>query len=528
MRRFKLLNAVPFMAVVLLMLGSMGEFAWGEVKLAGEVKVSEPFVGVKHVQVVQKKPRARIINALVIDPKADGVRFKMTPGNGDPNGNEPGDLNYEVTRQTVREFMKQEGAVAGINAAFYVFINGTSHTNVIGLAASDGEIYSAFQKNEKDKDWPAINFGPDGKADVITSAKPNTITTEYMPRNVKIYNAISGSHMLVRNGKAKTFEKRPFNDVYHPRTAAGVTVDDKVLLVTVDGRQPDFTEGASLAELAEIMVGLGAKDAINLDGGGSTTMVMADPVMRVVNNPSDAKSNGNAGRERSNGVNIALFAKPKPGYKALSQPSKPAPPALLPYPKKKIVLDDFEGGLGRFASAVSACGSNRCVDKKSESFIVKDRNAPSGNKALGLKILRGKDNGKGLLLRFLSGGGSVKNNVVLGRVGTVGYWIKTKQVNLKASIVIDDTIMPKKNTSKAHEKGAYRPIKADGKWHFYAWDLQKVHHWSNFFNGNGALEGPNTSIDGILIVSDPKFNKQGEVIELMIDAVTYDPDGDFE
>ena len=70
-----------------------------------------------------------------------------------------------------------------------------------------------------------------------------------------------------------------------PRTAIGWQADGTILLVVVDGRQPQWSVGMTLAELAELMRDLGCQEALNLDGGGSTTMVVRD---RVVNRPSDA------------------------------------------------------------------------------------------------------------------------------------------------------------------------------------------------------------------------------------------------
>lgn len=69
-----------------------------------------------------------------------------------------------------------------------------------------------------------------------------------------------------------------------PRTALGITADNRLLLVTVNGRQPGISVGVTLHELAELMIDLGAVDAMNLDGGGSTTMVIRN---RVLNLPSD-------------------------------------------------------------------------------------------------------------------------------------------------------------------------------------------------------------------------------------------------
>jgi phosphodiester glycosidase len=70
----------------------------------------------------------------------------------------------------------------------------------------------------------------------------------------------------------------------HPRTAIGVLSDGRALLLVVDGRQPALSVGMSLEELAQLLVEFGAVDAINLDGGGSTTMVVE---RKIVNHPSD-------------------------------------------------------------------------------------------------------------------------------------------------------------------------------------------------------------------------------------------------
>ena len=104
-----------------------------------------------------------------------------------------------------------------------------------------------------------------------------------------VVQAVGGGPWLVRgsriavDGAQEGFSEREFVEARHPRTAAGVTASGELLLVTVDGRQP-HSRGASLSELARYLVGLGATDAINLDGGGSTTMVVHG---LYVNGPSD-------------------------------------------------------------------------------------------------------------------------------------------------------------------------------------------------------------------------------------------------
>jgi hypothetical protein len=71
----------------------------------------------------------------------------------------------------------------------------------------------------------------------------------------------------------------------NPRTMAGITASGRLLLVTIDGHAPGFSVGASFAEEAVVMRALGARDALNLDGGGSTDM---DVSGRLVTRPSDA------------------------------------------------------------------------------------------------------------------------------------------------------------------------------------------------------------------------------------------------
>lgn len=97
--------------------------------------------------------------------------------------------------------------------------------------------------------------------------------------------SIGGSPVLVSNGRfAFPDVATSFVRARHPRTLAGRTASGAALLVTVDGRQPGHGRGMSLADAAQLMLDLGAVDAINLDGGGSTTFVRRG---QVVNRPSD-------------------------------------------------------------------------------------------------------------------------------------------------------------------------------------------------------------------------------------------------
>ena len=112
--------------------------------------------------------------------------------------------------------------------------------------------------------------------------------------------------------------KVTFVDRRHPRTAVGVTADNVLLLVEVDGRS-GLSQGASLDELAAIMKQEGAVNAINLDGGGSSTMVVQGS---VVNAPSD-------GRERPIADGVLVYSDVKPEIDTTLQPSAPAAPIVL-------------------------------------------------------------------------------------------------------------------------------------------------------------------------------------------------------
>jgi exopolysaccharide biosynthesis protein len=105
----------------------------------------------------------------------------------------------------------------------------------------------------------------------------------------RAYNVLGGGPQLVKDGKvAITNVQEKITPAFvndgHPRTAIGKLASGKILLITIDGRQPGESIGMSLTTLADLLIELGAVEAINLDGGGSTTMVIHN---KIVNRPSD-------------------------------------------------------------------------------------------------------------------------------------------------------------------------------------------------------------------------------------------------
>jgi phosphodiester glycosidase len=99
------------------------------------------------------------------------------------------------------------------------------------------------------------------------------------------YDVIGGDTMLVHEGRVSV---PTYCGSYYcqaqPRTAIGVQADGRLIMVVVDGRQPGYSLGLSIVGFARLMKKLGAVEALNLDGGGASTMVVKGT---VVNRPSD-------------------------------------------------------------------------------------------------------------------------------------------------------------------------------------------------------------------------------------------------
>jgi hypothetical protein len=103
------------------------------------------------------------------------------------------------------------------------------------------------------------------------------------------YDIVGGAGLLVRDGKpiedwAVEDLRQGFDTERHPRTMIGVDEDGDVWLVAVDGRQINHSIGMTFKDLQRLAARLGLRDALNLDGGGSTTIVVRD---EIVNRPSD-------------------------------------------------------------------------------------------------------------------------------------------------------------------------------------------------------------------------------------------------
>jgi phosphodiester glycosidase/flagellar hook capping protein FlgD len=117
-----------------------------------------------------------------------------------------------------------------------------------------------------------------------------TLRLILQPDWTTVADAIGGGPVLVRDGNPVYRANEAFTVSQivprHPRTAVGQLADGRILLVVVDGRQPGYSVGMTTFEMAQTMVRLGAVRAMQLDGGGSSTLAFDGAVL---NRPSDGR-----------------------------------------------------------------------------------------------------------------------------------------------------------------------------------------------------------------------------------------------
>jgi exopolysaccharide biosynthesis protein len=119
---------------------------------------------------------------------------------------------------------------------------------------------------------------------IDVSGTPSIILKDRPVDSTKIKEAIGGYHLLIKDS-ARVSQGDPSID---PRTAIGISSNKTVYIVVVDGRKADYSNGMSFAQLSDVFVALGVRDAINLDGGGSTTLAVREGSgFNIKNNPSD-------------------------------------------------------------------------------------------------------------------------------------------------------------------------------------------------------------------------------------------------
>jgi hypothetical protein len=275
------------LGILVLLTGLVTLYYWGRPPLV-EVR-QEIYTCVTYYRRVHYTPRMMVAHIVTVDLTCKNVNVLVTPP-------EKNDKDNPLRARTTSQFAEEFGVQVAINGDgfspwwsrnvfdYYPHVGDPIVPN--GFAASRAKEYGEVK----------------GPTLFINSVKDATFGTPFR----KVYNAISGQSWLVK-------DKKPVPDLNDtntaPRTAVGLDgPGTRLIMIVVDGRQPFYSEGVTIQEMAELMMFYGGDNAINLDGGGSSTLVIQDPQtrqFRVMNSPIDSYI---PGRERPVGNHLGIFA----------------------------------------------------------------------------------------------------------------------------------------------------------------------------------------------------------------------------
>lgn len=294
--------------------------------------VTHPYVGITAITDTETSPRKLNMHIIEVDLTAPGIGVKLAPpGINLPQGTAV-PYDRETVRQTTMDYLNQEHAQIAANSHFFLPFPTTETTaNLVGLAVSNGNIYSPFEAPVQSyaivTNSPAINIDPNNIAGIV-HADTSYADGKHVMENVTLWNAFAGSAQIITNGIVTIPEYKDathpngllttngtytnsnsWYNVLNPRTVAGLSQDNRTLYIfTVD--KAGGSLGMTGSEVANFLItNYGIYNALNLDGGGSTTLVMQDPATSIgtVLNVSSNDANNNP---RAEGSNIAVFAEP--------------------------------------------------------------------------------------------------------------------------------------------------------------------------------------------------------------------------
>lgn len=215
-------------------------------------------------------------------------------------------------RLTPTQFQtRNPDAVVTVNCSFFEFIRNRN----VNLIVQNGKTvaYDTPAVSRKGKDTltyvhtlgSAFGISRSGKMDIVYNLNDSALKYPYVTQTVikpqidsfpklypnspllpklskwKVDQAFGGGPVLIQNqaikitnNEERKFAGKAINDK-HPRTAIGYTADGKMIILVVQGRMKGLAEGATLPQLAQIMLDLGCVEAMNLDGGGSSCMLVS-------------------------------------------------------------------------------------------------------------------------------------------------------------------------------------------------------------------------------------------------------------
>jgi len=264
------------------------------------------FQGIAYRRQFRSVPRPVMIHIVTIDLTTPGVRVLVTPGKQES-------IVSETNARTTSEFLQEFGVQLAVNASFFhpfdevnpwdFYPYSGDRVGAVGQAISNGVEYSFPLES-----WPVLCISTQQLAQIVASSRCPQGTAQ----------AVAGSSIIAQNGKVvPTQPGSADSDGNYSRTAVAVDQSGKRLwIIAVDDKQWFYSEGVTLAELAEIAIAAGADTALNLDGGGSTTLVAATRnYVQILNAPVHTKI---PMRERPVANHLGFYARPLEGIAGYS------------------------------------------------------------------------------------------------------------------------------------------------------------------------------------------------------------------
>lgn len=223
--------------------------------------INQPlYEGVAYTRLVEADV-PRITHIISVDLNHPEIRFFTTPADDIPN--------FDYGARTTSAFLDEFNLQVAINGDFFdpwysyspfdYYPRTGEGVNARGLTINEGEIVASGYAPEYSE---TLYITADNQA---TFASPN----------LPIMTAISGNVLVIEAGQYAIEGDSAFLNNRHPRTAIALNqAEDTLMLIVVDGRQHNYSHGATMPELAEIIIAQGGYIALNLDGGGSTSLVI--------------------------------------------------------------------------------------------------------------------------------------------------------------------------------------------------------------------------------------------------------------
>lgn len=240
----------------------------------------ELFRGVTYQREVRNQPRPIMIHTVGVDLAASGIKVVVSPG---VPLSEP---SNQARAQTTSEFLTTAQAQIAVNGSFFFpfrentpwdyFPHSGDRVNVIGEAIAEDIIYAQQQRP-----WHPVCFLDSGRV-LIAAELTCPDTTQF---------SLSGGPTLLVDGRPKRTMKLNNDETAYGRMVVATNQAGTYLwLIAIDGKQPFYSRGMTLAEVVEFLQELGVENALNLDGGGSTTLVRSqDGHPQLLNSPIHTK-----------------------------------------------------------------------------------------------------------------------------------------------------------------------------------------------------------------------------------------------